>query len=237
MKIEDSGFIVFTKQYGESALLLKVLSKENGLISGYVNHTKKNKLDYQIGNLVKFTWSAKNINQLGTLKIEIIKSYLSILVNDKFYLSIVDNMTSLINNLLYERYLENNLFFVIENILNFMLQNVDKKQIIKEYLIFENTILNIIGSGIIFDNLCPFEELFYISPKTGLAVSKTKGEPYKEKLFLFPKIFKNDDFSKENIIECFDIIDYFLKKYLVENNLINKSKILLILRDNIISNI
>lgn len=237
MKIEDNGFIVFVKQYGENSLLLKILSKENGLISGYVSHIKKNKLDYQVGNLVKFLWSAKNINQLGTLRIETIKSYLSIVITNRFYLNIIDNIASLINNLLYERYLENNLYFVIENILNLMFHDIDKKHIIKEYLIFENTILNVIGTGIIFDNLCPFEKLYYISPRTGLAVSQEKGEPYKNKLLLFPEIFKSNEFSKENIIECFEVIDYFLKKYLEENNLINKHKSLLLLKDSIILNI
>ena len=85
MKIEDIGFITYAKQYEENSLLIKVLSKENGLISGYVRHTSKNKLDFQLGNLVKFNWSAKNINQLGSLKINVLRSYLSVLINNKFY--------------------------------------------------------------------------------------------------------------------------------------------------------
>lgn len=237
MKIEDYGFITYIKQYEENSLLVKILSKENGLISGYIKHTHKNKSDYQIGNLVKFNWSAKNINQLGKLKIDVLKSYLSTLINNRFYLHIIDNITSLINNLLYERYLENNLYDIIKNILTFMINDVDKIKITKEYLIFKNAILNIVGSGIIFDNLCDFDDLFYISPKTGLSVSKEKGEPYKEKLFLFPKIFKTDIFAKEDIIECFNIMDFFLKKYLNDNNLLNKYKILLFLKNNIINDI
>ena len=233
MKIEDIGFITYAKQYEENSLLIKVLSKENGLISGYVRHTSKNKLDFQLGNLVKFNWSAKNINQLGSLKINVLRSYLSVLINNKFYLHIFDNISSLINNLLYERYLENDLFVIIEKIFLLMINNVDEMRIVKEYLIFENTILNIVGTGIIFDNLCDFDDLFYISPKTGLAVSKTKGEPYKEKLFLFPKIFKDDNFTKDDINDCFYLIDFFLKRYLEENNLYNKSRTLLLLKENI----
>ena len=88
MRIEDNGFIVFVKKFEENSLLVRILSKENGLISGYVKHTKKDINQYQLGNLVSFVWSAKNNNQLGSLKIELIKSYLSIFITNKFYLDL-----------------------------------------------------------------------------------------------------------------------------------------------------
>ena len=50
--------------------------------------------------------------------------------------------------------MENDLFVIIEKIFLLMINNVDEMRIVKEYLIFENTILNIVGTGIIFDNLC-----------------------------------------------------------------------------------
>ena len=124
MKIEDFGFITSIKKYEENSLLVKVLSKENGLISGYLMHIKKDRTNYQIGNLVKFVWSAKSTNQLGILKIELVKSYLSYFIENRFYLHLMDCITSLINSLLYERYLEDTLFQIVESIFEINIDHV-----------------------------------------------------------------------------------------------------------------
>ena len=237
MKIEDFGFITSIKKFEENSLLVKILSKENGLISGYAMHIKKDRLNYQVGNSVKFTWSAKTTNQLGTLKIELVKSYLSYFINDRFYLALIENITLLINNLLYERYLEKNLYNIIEIIFNLIANNETKYKILKLYLIFENTMLNIIGTGIIFENSVDINNLYYISPKTGLAVSKSKGEPYKDRLLLFPPIFQKDNIEMDDIFQCFSIMDFFLKKYLLDNNLNNKYKIIFNSREKLLNNI
>ncbi len=237
MKIEDFGFITSVKKFEENSLLVKILSKENGLISGYVMHIKKDRLIYQTGNSVKFIWSAKNTNQLGTLKIELVKSYLSYFINDRFYLALIDNITLLINSLLYERYLEKNLYNIIEIIFNLIANNETKYKILKLYLIFENTILNIIGTGIIFEKDLNINEFYYISPKTGLAVSKSKGDPYKDRLLLFPSLFQKENIEREDIFQCFSVINFFLKKYLIDNNFDNKYKIIFNSREKMLDNI
>lgn len=237
MKIEDFGFITSIKKFEENSLLIKILSKENGLISGYAMHIKKDRLNYQVGNSVKFTWSAKTTNQLGTLKIELVKSYLSYFINDRFYLALIENITLLINNLLYERYLEKNLYNILEIIFNLITNNEKKIKILKLYLIFENTMLNIIGTGIIFENSTDINNLYYISPKTGLAVSKSKGEPYKDRLLLFPSLFQKDNIEMDDIFQCFSVMDFFLKKYLLDNNLNNKYKIIFNSREKLLNNI
>lgn len=237
MKIEDFGFITCVKKYEENSLLVKVLSKENGLISGYVSHVKKDRNTYSAGNLVKFIWSAKNTSQLGSLKLELVKSYLSNLIQDRFYLHLMDSINFLINNLLYERYPEDVLFTRIEDIFELIKNNISKNLIIKEYLMFENTLLNIVGTGIIFEDNHELQNLCYISPKTGLAVCQEKGGPYKDRLLTFPSIFKEDNFGRTEILEAFDIMDFFLKKHLNENNHISRYKILTISRENLLNNI
>ena len=41
MKIEDEDFLIFLKKYEENSLFIKILSKNNGIISGYVKNLKK----------------------------------------------------------------------------------------------------------------------------------------------------------------------------------------------------
>ena len=235
MKIEDFGFITSVRKFEENSLLVKILSKENGLISGYVMHIKKDRINYQVGNSVKFTWSAKNTNQLGSLKVELVKSYLSYFMTDRFYLTLIDNITLLINNLLFERFLEKNLYNIIDVIFGLIVNNEDKDKILKLYLIFENTILNVIGTGIIFEKNLNINDFYYISPKTGLAVSKEKGEPYKDKLLIFPTVFQKDNIERDDIFQCFSVMSFFLKKYLLENNFSNKYKIIFNSREKLLN--
>ncbi|MDR2527265.1 MAG: recombination protein O N-terminal domain-containing protein [Rickettsiales bacterium] len=218
MKIDDIGYIVFIKKYGEYSLLLKILSRNNGLITGYINKAKSYRMDYQIGNLVKFMWYAKNLTQLGNFKIELIKSYVSDIIQSKLYLAIIQNISGLISNLLYENYLpdNDNLFLTIKNIYNSINRNAPNNLIIKKYLYMENLLLNALGSGILLDER-RIKKLHYISKRTGLAVSKEKGEPFADKLLLFPTIAKTTKLNKDDIIDCFNIIDFFLKRYLIND--------------------
>jgi len=237
MKIEDFGFITLIKEYEENSLLIKILSKENGLMSGYVSHVKKQRSNYQIGNLIKFTWSAKNVDQLGTLRVELVKSYLSTFIGSRFGLYLIDCITSLINDLLYERYREHKLFQTMEVIFNLVAENAEKCLIVKEYLLFENAILNVVGTGIIFEQNGNMGKLYYVSPKTGLAVDKQMGDPYKDRLLVFPRIFKNEQPNRADIIECFYVMDFFLKKYLNNNDLSCKHRHLMLLSENILNSL
>lgn len=235
MKIEDIGFIISIKKFEENSLLVKILSKDNGIISGYVKHIKKNRNDYQMGNLVKIIWSAKSIEQLGTMRIELIRSYLSNFLYSRFYLHLIESISILLNTLIYERF-ECDLFDLLTEI--FDLISLDNKiATIEKYLLFENRLLNIIGTGIIFDREA-LENLYYISPKTGLAVSKAKGEPYRDRLLLLPPVFKNMKIqSRSDIYDGFEIMNFFLRRYFNDENYQNKYKNVMLVRENILNNI
>ncbi|GMO62195.1 MAG: DNA repair protein RecO [Rickettsiales bacterium] len=216
MKIEDIGFIVFVRKYEENSLLVKLLTKNNGVITGYVNETKYNKKEYQIGNLLSFNWFAKNLTQLGTLRTELIKSYTSTFIENRFNLRIIENMAFLISNLLSENFLpDEELFTTMENIFKSMSKKRTQNLILKKYFYFENLLLNTLGTGIVLED-SNFKKLQYVSKNSGLAVSKEKGDPYKEKLLQFPTIAKTTKIKEGDFIECFEIIEFFLKKYLIK---------------------
>ena len=54
MNLKDQGLIIYIKKINENNLLVKLLSKNNGLLIGivYGGNSKKNKLVYQIGNFI-----------------------------------------------------------------------------------------------------------------------------------------------------------------------------------------
>ena len=56
------------------------------------------------------------------------------------------------------------------------------------------------------------ENLVYVSPRTGRAVSGEAGKPYSKKLFLLPSFFilKNKNICREDIVNGLSITGYFL---------------------------
>ena len=231
IKIVDIGFIIYKKKYDENSLIIKILTQNNGIISGYFSNTDKNIIQNE--SLVKFIWSAKNITQLGTLEIELIKSYTSYIISDKFYIELIELINVLINVLIYEKITENSLFDRLKNIIFLIYKKKNKLLILKEFVYFYNLLLNTLGTGIVF-NQNKKQTLFYISPKSGKAVSQIEGEKYKKKLFLFPKIFQDQESSENDIYSSIEIINFFLKKYLNENNYINQYQVIILFIDKLL---
>ncbi len=54
MKFTDQGYIINLRRHGEKSLILTVLSKGHGKVTGYVKNclSKKNLSTFQLGNLV-----------------------------------------------------------------------------------------------------------------------------------------------------------------------------------------
>ncbi|MBG76741.1 MAG: DNA repair protein RecO [Pelagibacteraceae bacterium] len=99
MNIQDEGLIIYVKIIKEKNLLIKLLSKENGLCTGiiYGGNSKKNKVYYQTGNFLDFNLSKKNENMIASIKGDIKSPLISNYFNDKFKLLAILSCCSLID--------------------------------------------------------------------------------------------------------------------------------------------
>ena len=87
--------------------------------------------------------------------------------------------------------------------------------------------MNNIGFGLDFSKCAVSgkkENLFYVSPNTGQVVSKSVGEPWKDKLLILPKFYSN---CKERVegkdIKNGLILNYFFINKVIKNLGSNKS--------------
>ena len=82
----DEGIIVFSKKIKDNDLFIKVLSSDNKIISGmvYGGNSSKKKSIYQIGYFIDYSITQKNTNIVPTFTAEIIKPFISSIINDKF---------------------------------------------------------------------------------------------------------------------------------------------------------
>ena len=59
------------------------------------------------------------------------------------------------------------------------------------------------------------DDLHYVSPKSGCAVSKNVGAPYSDKLLILPKFLAGDILDKDSTTDALNLTSYFLNRYIL----------------------
>lgn len=232
MKFSDEGIIINLRKYGESSLIAAVFSRKHGIYKAFVKSIKsqKNKAIFQIGNLINFEFYAKMEDDLGRFtSFDLQKSYLLKVLFEKEKLNAINSVFSLINEAFLERESHEILFEKLQNFLQKISQNSAKEEeFLSSYILLELQILQDLGYGLDLSSCAGGgndDNLAFISPKSGRAVSQEKGEPYKDKLFILPEIFisKNSaNISKEDVTNGLKITGFFLEKFLLKENHLDK---------------
>lgn len=209
----DEAIILNVKEFGETSLLLTLFSKEHGKWSGLLKNSnnQSQKAVLQPGNIIKAEWYARVDEQLGTFRIiEIINSFLAKLISNPKNLKLTANALLVTNKYLIDREPAENIY----SQLLYFINNISPQN----EVYYKITMLKELGYGLDLTKCAVTGEqnnLAYISPKTGRAVSEKAGGIYKEKLFILPEFLINHDIvANENDIEnAKNITDYFLQKW------------------------
>ena len=214
MQIEDIGFFLGTKEYGENSFIVFVLSKKHGLVKSFSKYSRKELQSLMILDQINFIWKSKQKEGLGFIKINH-KKPLNDGVNN-FLVSLVKaSATELCLNFLapWEKNKEiyEDLATLVES---FKLNN---NLIIFNYVWWEIFFLKNTGYGLNLDKCAvsgSSKDLYYISPNSGNCVTLTVGNKYKKKLFRIPECLKNKEKSSTFIdyFNALQIISFFLKK-------------------------
>ena len=78
--IQDAGFVISIKKYNDRSKIVKIFSKNNGIVSGFLKnkHIKTEKYKDQVGNYVNFSCELKNIDSYGNVETQSIEDFLNI---------------------------------------------------------------------------------------------------------------------------------------------------------------
>ena len=219
MQIDDEGIIIKKKKYRESSLLISFFSLNHGINSGLVKGVLKKDFGiYEIGNKVYIKSSFRLDEQLWNCKFELIKNNSVNYFDNQNKLNTLLTICSIIDLSLPK----NNPQIKIYNKTIDLMEDLLSKGWAVKYIFWELFLLSELGYGLDLEKCVVSgkkENLIYISPKSGKAVSKTEGEKYKNKLFNLPKFLINknvkptNDSLKQAISLTGFFIDKFLKKY------------------------
>jgi DNA repair protein RecO (recombination protein O) len=231
----DVGIILSAKKYGERGLIINILTEAHGRYVGWINNYKTKSIlpSVQPGNLVKVFWKSRIIEQMGNFKIELISSISGKIFDEKLKLQALTSLCSLLEKFLPERESYSEVFYATKAFLNVLAINdeLDNKQWIKGYLKWEIGLLSSIGFSLDLKQCAVTGQknnLYYVSPKTGKAVSKEGAGKFAPKLLKLPMFLGGakviGSSLHDEIIMGFDITTYFFKNKLLLS--INDSSIM-----------
>ncbi len=214
----DEAIILSARKHGENALILSVLTHERGRYSGLVRggQSRKMKGALQPGNRISVDWRARLEEHLGTMTVEPVQGHAAALMLDAGRLLAMTSALALVEAAFAEREPHTDAF----ESLDALMVALDGPQWAETYVRWEVGFLAELGFGL--DLSCcaatgVTENLRYISPKTGRAVSAEAGAPYKDRLLTLPSFLTGrGNAGPEAISAALDATAYFLRRHVFE---------------------
>lgn len=211
----DTGYIINLRKYGESSLILTVLTKEHGKITGFVKNclSKKNLSTYQLGNLLMIDAYSRVDDNMLSLKIELISPLSVNFMIDADKLQVLSCFCGLANSCLPEMENLERFYYYVDSFFNL----INEDDWLVHYIYFEYYLLEFLGISLDLSECSATgttENLKYVSPKTGRAVCEEAGFIYKERLFAYPRFIleKNYHPSRLEMADLLKMTGFFLNK-------------------------
>ncbi len=187
MNWSDEGVILSVRPHGETAAVVEILTRSHGRHLGLVHggRSRKSRPVLQIGNHVDVSWKARLADHLGYMSIELIRGYAAGAMDEPAALAGLTSLAALAR-LLPERDPHPNLYEVTL----FVLAYLDDASVWPALLArWELALLDELGVGLDLTQCAATgvnDDLVYVSPRTGRAVSASAGEPYRDRLLALP---------------------------------------------------
>jgi len=217
----DTSIILSARKHGENSAIARIFARHHGVYSGIIRgiHSKTMRGVLQPGNIVTATWQARLSEHLGTFKTELLEANAAMIMQDSGRLSALTSACTIIESALPERHPYPRLHKVFQS---FLATLKDSEHWQETYIWLEMEILAEAGFGLDLTSCAATgktEELIYVSPKSGRAVSREAGEPYHDKLLPLPAFLKGEHIR--NRLETREVLDglqltgYFLDHWLL----------------------
>ena len=216
MNLTDEGIAIGVKKFSDSTNLMKILTKDNGIYSGLIR-IKKNQGNSGVnipGNTLSVNWRARLSEHLGFFNTELIKSRSSNYLNSSINLEVLNSICSLMD-IFPEREECIDLYNIIEELLD-NLNNTRLWPFL--YIKFELLFIERMGYGLDLSSCAvngSTDNLNWVSPKTGRAVSALGAKGWEDRLLKLPEFLGQNEIksvSKADLLDSLKLTEFFLIK-------------------------
>ena len=215
MEWRDEGFVIGARRHGENAVILELMTRQRGRHLGLVRGGRSSAMRaaLQPGNLVLASWWARIEDHLGAFTVELLAARAARFLDQGAALNGLATLAALLR-LLPERDPHEELFELADDIvLRFTARDAAAIALAR----FELALLGALGFGLDLD-ACALtgatDDLAWVSPKSGRAVTRSAGAPWRERLLPYPAFLQNasDEASADEIAGAFRLTGYFLAR-------------------------
>ena len=187
MEWREDGIVLGVRRLGETSVIVEVMTRERGRHLGLVRggRSRRQQPVLQPGNSVAIHWRARLDEHMGSFVIEPVVLRAARLMENGTGLNGVQLLAAHLR-LLPERDPHARLYDGLAVILD----HLGAPDIAAELVLrFEIALLEELGFGLDLSECAATgrrDDLFYVSPKSGRAVSRDAGAPYRDRLLLLP---------------------------------------------------
>jgi len=222
MEFHDQGIIISLRKYGEFDAIIDVLTAEHGrhagLIKGGMGRRQRGTL--QPGNEVTLDWRGRLESQLGTYRVELHNARSASFLDYPSKLGVLNSVCAILSVSLAEREQHRALYEGLQVLLD-TLERVDNQPENWGSLLvrWEIGLLSELGFGL--DLSCcaatgVTDDLIYVSPKSGRAISREAGLPYHDKLLALPSfLLGGGEVSVDDVRDGLHLSEFFLERYVL----------------------
>ena len=219
MQWTDEGIVLGARRHGEANAIAELLTREHGRHLGLVRGGFGSRLQpvLQAGNSVSALWRARLDGHLGNYTVEPVRLSTATVFAAPHALFAVSHLATLLR-LLPERDPHPALYGSLIEILD----RLDDAAVMAPRVArFELQFLSELGFGLDLDTCVSTgatEDLVFVSPKSGRAVSRMAGDAWRDKLLALPAFLRQSDAAAvgEDIAAGFALTGFFLTRYVME---------------------
>ena len=218
MEWRDHGIIIGTRRHGETSLILEVMTEMRGRHLGLVRGGRSRRMQpvLQPGNAVDLVWRARIEEHLGTYQVEPVTMSAARLMDHSTGIYGIQLLGCHLR-LLPERDRHSELYSAVKLIIEHLAEPAIAGPLMVR---FELRLLEELGFGLDLASCAgtgATQELVYVSPKSGRAVSREAGDPWKDKLLALPDFLAGrpgGEVGAQTMDEAFRLTGFFLERHI-----------------------
>lgn len=216
----DQGALIAARPHGETSVIIEVFTEKHGRHAGVVRGgaSRKQVANLQPGTQLDLTWKARLDDHLGSFAVEPMRSRAALVMNDRLALSGLNSVCALLSATLPERVPHPALYAKSIALLDLLGQS-DVWPL--AYLQWEMALLDELGFGLDLSACAATgvnEELCFISPRSGRAVSRQGAGEWASRMLDLPPVLKGEgDASGPEIAKALATTGYFFEHKVLAN--------------------
>lgn len=217
MDFADQAFVLAARAHGDTGVVVELLTSEHGRRAAYVagGASRRMKPFLQPGARVQAEYRARTSDHLGNARLEPVGEGPSALFDDPLALTGLSAAAAVAQGALPEREPHPGAFLAFEALMGaFAFPEVWPAVFVR----FEAGLLEDLGFGLDLSRCASTgstDDLVWVSPRTGRAVSADAGAPYADKLLVLPPFMLGAQAGlKDGDVKAgFDLTGHFLEQF------------------------